>query len=146
MSWMTWAACRYPRRKEQGISMKVDFTFKHVDSSDALMEYALERCEKIEKFELNPMDVHFLVSMLKHDCTIEVHVEEGRRKFKASATSNDFYRSVEMVMNKLSRQMSKDKRRLKAHKNPERSRYGKIARLNESLELDFTAPPIRNVG
>jgi putative sigma-54 modulation protein len=143
---MTWKAFRSPRRKDKGISMKVDFTFKHIDSSEALMEYALERCEKIEKFELNPMDVHFIVSMEKHECMIEVHVEEGRRKFKASAASNDFYRSVEMVMNKLSRQMSKDKRRLKAHKNPERSNYGKLARLNESLEPDYTARPLRKVS
>ena len=73
--------------------MKVGFTFKHVDTSDALLEYASERCEKIEKFELNPMDVQFIISTLKHECIVEVHVEEGRRKFKASASSDDFYRS-----------------------------------------------------
>jgi putative sigma-54 modulation protein len=126
--------------------MKVDFTFKHVDSSDSLMEYAQERCEKIEKFELNPMDVHFIISMQKHECIVEVHIEEGRRKFKAMASSDDFYRSVEMVVNKLWRQMSKDKRRIKDHKNPERSHYGKIARLTESLEPDFTTRPLRKVG
>lgn len=134
--------------RERGIGfMKVDFTFKHVDTSESLMQYAIDRCEKIEKFELNPMDVHFIVSMIKHECTIEVHVEEGRRKFKASATSDDFYRSVEMVMNKLTRQMSKDKRRLKHHKNPDKSHYGKLARLNESLESDFaTDRPVRKVS
>ena len=126
--------------------MKVGFTFKHVDTSDSLMEYALDRCSKIEKFELNPMDVQFVVSMLKHDCIVEVQVEEGRRKFKAVASSPDFYRSVEMVVNKLSRQMSKDKRRLKAHKNVDRSHYGQIARLTPTLEHDFTARPVRKAG
>lgn len=126
--------------------MKVGFTFKHVDTSDSLMEYARERCEKIEKFELNPMDVHFVVSMNKHECIIDVYVEEGRRKFKASASSDDFYRSVEMVVNKLSRQMSKDKRRLKAHKNIERSSYGKIARLTPALEEDYANKPLRKTG
>ena len=127
--------------------MKVDFTFKHVDSSEALMTYAHDRIEKIGKFELNPMDVHFIISMVKHDCTVEVHLEEGRRKFKASATSDDFYRSVEMVVNKLARQLSKDKRRLKHHKNAEKSHYGKLARLNESLEPDFTLDrPLRKAG
>jgi ribosomal subunit interface protein len=120
--------------------MKVDFTFKHVDSSEALMHYAHERLEKIARFELNPMDVHFTVSMLRHECTIEVSVLEGRRKFKASATCDDFYRSVEMVVNKLWRQMSKDKRRIKAHKHPERSIYGKIDSLNEQLEFDVHRP------
>lgn len=127
--------------------MKVDFTFKHIDSSDALMEYAQDRIEKIEKFELNPMEVHFVISMQKHECIVEVSVIEGRRKFKANANSTDFYRSVEMVVNKLSRQMSKDKRRLKAHKSPERSSYGKIARLTPSLESDFVQErPLRKVG
>ncbi|HVK62590.1 MAG TPA: ribosome-associated translation inhibitor RaiA [Bdellovibrionales bacterium] len=127
--------------------MKVDFTFKHVDSSEALMEYAHQRLDKIEKFELKPMDVHFTISMQKHECTIEVSVIEGRRKFKAVGTSNDFYRSMEMCVNKLHRQLSKDKRRLKEHKNPERSNYGKIARLNEQLEPDFTPhKPLRRTG
>jgi len=126
--------------------MKVDFTFKHVDASEALVAYATGRCEKIEKFELKPMDIHFIVSMVKHECTVEVFVEEGRRKFKASATSNDFYRSVEQVINKLTRQMSKDKARVKAHKNPENSNYGKMARLSPSLEPDFIPRPLRKTG
>lgn len=126
--------------------MKVGFTFKQIDSSDSLMDYARERCEKIAKFELNPMDVHFIMSMQKHECIVEVHVEEGRRKFKASASSEDFYRSVEMVVNKLTRQMSKDKRRLKAHKNPERSNYGQLARLTPALEMNFEARPLRKTG
>jgi ribosomal subunit interface protein len=117
--------------------MKVDFTFKQIDTSEALQQYTLERLEKIAKFELNPMDIHFTVSMLKHECTIEVSVLEGRRKFKAEATCDDFYRCADMVVNKLWRQLSKDKRRLKGHKNPEKSVYGQIARLNGQLESDF---------
>ncbi len=126
--------------------MKVDFTFKHVDSSEPLMEYARDRVEKITKFELNPMDVHFVVSMERHECIVEVSVMEGRRKFKATGSSDDFYRSVEMVVNKLMRQMSKDKRRLKHHKNAERSHYGKIARLTETLEPNFTTKPLRKAS
>ncbi len=128
--------------------MKVDFNFKHVDSSDALMDYASERMEKLTRFELKPMDVQFTVSMeSRHECKIEVHVVEGRRKFKAEAVSDDFYRSVEMVINKLSRQLSKDKGRVKHHKDAERSSYGKIARLNEQLEIDYAlAKPLRKAS
>ena len=105
------------------------------------MEYAQDRIDKIGKFELNPMDVHFVISMNKHECIVEVSVLEGRRKFKALAISDDFYRSVEMVVNKLTRQMSKDKRRVKGHKNPEKSVSGKIARLTPTLESDFAIRP-----
>lgn len=128
--------------------MQVDFTFKHVDQSEALMEYATERMEKLTRFELKPMDAHFTVSMeSSHECKIEVYVFEGRRKFKAEAVSDDFYRSVEMVVNKLQRQLSKDKGRVKHHKNADKSSYGKIARLNEQLEPDFTIThPLRKAG
>ena len=127
--------------------MKVDFTFIHVDTSEAHMQYAQERLEKIEKFELKPMDVRFTVSMHDHECIVEVSVLEGRRKFRAEGVSDDFYRSVEMVVNKLTRQLSKDKSRVKNHKNPERSVYGKIARLNDQLEPDYTLEkPLRKVG
>lgn len=118
--------------------MKVDFSFKQVDASEALVQYASERVAKIAKFELNPMDVHFTVSMLKHERSVDVDLVEGRRKFKAHATADDFYRAVEMVINKLTRQLSKDKRRMKHHKNPERSTYGQIARLTPELDTDFS--------
>lgn len=113
------------------------------------MEYAQDRIDKISRFELKPMDIHFIISMLRHECIVEVHVDEGRRKFKASASSDDFYRSVEMVINKLWRQMSKDKRRLKGHKNVERSTHGKLNKLNEQLEFaegTFTNRPVRKAG
>ncbi|MEK7355249.1 MAG: ribosome-associated translation inhibitor RaiA [Bdellovibrionota bacterium] len=126
--------------------MKVDFTFKHVDVSDSLMEYARERLAKLEKFELKPMDVHFTISMQKHECIIDVSMIEGRRKFKAEAISDDFYRSVEMVINKLWRQLSKDKRRLKHHKSPERSAEGELSRLNEQLEPPYLSDKFRKVG
>lgn len=126
--------------------MKVDFSFKHVDVSDSLMEYAQERLEKLEKFELKPMDVHFTVSMHKHECIVECAMIEGRRKFRAEAVSDDFYRSVEMVINKLWRQLSKDKRRLKHHKNQERSAEGELSRLNEQLEPPYLSDKLRKVG
>jgi len=128
--------------------MRVEFNFKHVDQSEALIEYATDRMEKLTRYELKPMDVQFTVSMeSSHECKIEVFVLEGRRKFKAEAVSDDFYRSVEMCVNKLSRQLSKDKGRVKHHKNADKSSYGKIARLNEQLEIDYTIEkPLRKVG
>lgn len=119
--------------------MKVDFAFKNVDSSDLLMNYMLERLDKLERFELNPMDVHVLVSMVRHECCVEVSMQEGRRKYKASSVSDDFYRSVEMCVNKLQRQLGKEKRRMHDlnHRKPDRSHEGKLSRLTPKLESDF---------
>lgn len=117
--------------------MKVEFAFRNIESSDLLMQYADERLGKIERYELDPMDVHITVSMLRHECQIEMHVQEGRRKYKATAVSDDFYRSVEMAVNKLYRQLSKEKRRIHdlKHRRPEQTHEGKLARLSPSLGI-----------
>ncbi len=119
--------------------MKVDFAFKNVDSSDLLMDYMVDRLDKLERFELNPMDVHVLVSMMRHECCIEVSMQEGRRKYKATAVSTDFYRSVEMCVNKLQRQLSKERRRQHDinQRRRDQSVEGKLARLTPQLESDF---------
>ena len=120
--------------------MKVGFVFRSVDSSEALIGYLTERLEKLERFELNPMDVHVVVSMVRHECSIEVTMTEGRRKYKAIGVSDDFYRSAEMCANKLQRQLSKERRRTHDmnQRRPERSVEGKIARLTPRLESDYS--------
>lgn len=120
--------------------MTVDFTFRNVDSSDLLMAYMTDRLEKLDRFEVKPMEVHVVVSGQRHECQVEVTILEGRRKYKAIATTNDYYRSCEMCVNKLQRQLSKEKRRIRHHKNPEKSSYGKLQRLTPQLESDFTKP------
>ena len=120
--------------------MKVDFAFRNVDSSDLLMNYMRERLEKIERFEMNPMGVYVVVSMVRHECSIEVTLQEGRRKYKANSVSDDFYRSVEMCVNKLQRQLSKERRRKHDlnQRRPEKSAEGKLAQLNPQMEVDYT--------
>lgn len=119
--------------------MKVEFVFRNVDSSDLLMNYMKDRFEKLERFEMNPMGVHVTVSMMRHECHIEVTIQEGRRKYKAISVSDDFYRSAEMCVNKLQRQLSKERRRqhdLK-QRRPERSNEGKLAQLNPRMEFPY---------
>ena len=119
--------------------MKVGFAFRNVDSSDLLMDYMTERLEKLGRFELNPMDVHIVVSMVRHECSIEVTMTEGRRKYKANAVSDDFYRSAEMCVNKLQRQLSKERRRQHDinQRRPDQSVEGKLARLTPQLDSDY---------
>ncbi|CAN5485953.1 hypothetical protein BH10BDE1_BH10BDE1_25070 [soil metagenome] len=119
--------------------MKVGFAFRSVDSSEALMAHMSDRLEKLERFELNPMDVQVIVSKSHHDCSVDVTMTEGRRKYKAVAVSDDFYRSVEMCVNKLQRQLSKERRRKHDinHRRPDQTAEGKLARLTPSLESDY---------
>jgi len=97
--------------------MKVEFTFLHVDSSDTLKSHTIEKLHKIDNFEYKPMDIHIVISQLRHECIAEINVLEGRRKFQAKATSNDYYKSVDKAVEKLRKQLSRGKRRMKHHKH-----------------------------
>ncbi|MCM2282411.1 MAG: ribosome-associated translation inhibitor RaiA [Bdellovibrionaceae bacterium] len=126
--------------------MKLEYTFLHIDSSDALVEHFESRFGKLLKFELKPMDVQVVFSMERHECMVDVNILEGRRKFKASGVSNDFYRSVDMVVNKLLRQMSKERRKLRDHKNADASHNGKLNRLQPDLAPDYVRPALRKAS
>lgn len=126
--------------------MKLEYTFLHVDASEALVEHFESRFAKLLKFELKPMDVDVVFSMERHECIVDVHILEGRRKFKATGVSNDFYRSADMVVNKLLRQMSKERRRLREHKNVDASHEGKLNRLQPDLAPDYSRAPVRKAS
>lgn len=97
--------------------MKLEYTFLHVDTSESLVDYFESKFEKLLKFEMKPMDVHVIFSGQRHECIVDVQIMEGRRKYKAQGISGEFGRSVDMVVNKLFRQMSKEKKKLKDHKH-----------------------------
>ena len=132
--------------------MKVEFTFLHVDSSDALKERALEKLHKIDSFEYKPMEVSIVISHLRHECVVVINVLEGRRKFQATASSNDFYKSVDKAVEKLRKQMKKGKRRMKNHKhhnhidNLYAINVGKTHELEREFEVEFNEFIYKNAG
>ncbi len=123
--------------------MKVEFTFLHVDSSDALKSRAIEKLHKVDSFEHKPMDIHLTISQLRHECIVEINALEGRRKFQATASSNDFYKSVDKAVEKLKKQMTKGKRRMKNHKHHNHIdnlypiKGGKTRELEREVEDEF---------
>jgi putative sigma-54 modulation protein len=116
--------------------MQVQFTFRQVDSSTALREYTQEQLERIERFLLceSRWQVHF--SMGRYDCQVDVTVSGPWGYFRATGCADDFYHAVDLAAEKLGRQFQKRKEQLQSHKKPERSREGRLDRVNEALEYD----------
>jgi ribosomal subunit interface protein len=118
--------------------MKVSFTFKNVHQSQALKEAAEDKLAKIAHFENRPMDVHLVVTMDGPDCRIEASVKEGKRRFQAHAVDSGFYQALDLCMDRIFRQVSKTKRRIRSHRRFEKSTSGQIAALRPDLGTDFT--------
>lgn len=119
--------------------MKVDFAFKRIDTSEALMQYALGKVDRLQKWELKPNQGHMTFSMQRHECIAELTIVGQETRFHASATAEDLYAAVDDVIEKIGHQMMKTKERIQHHKRPEfSSEYTLEHLVKEDLTPDFT--------
>lgn len=93
--------------------MKVHFTGRHVELSDALKQHAQGRLEKLASFLDNIIDVHVIFSVEKqHRHIAEITLKTRSSSLVASSESQDMYTSLNQAAEKLEAQAHKslDKR------------------------------------
>ncbi|MCB0413743.1 MAG: ribosome-associated translation inhibitor RaiA [Bdellovibrionales bacterium] len=115
--------------------MRLECHFKSIDFSQSLVEYAEERFSKVEKYEMKPVFIQVTFSAQRHKKTAEVNIQGFNVHYKAIAQSDDFYGSVDKVLQKIIGQMSKQKKKVQRHKNFQKSHQGRIEQMNDQLEV-----------
>jgi ribosomal subunit interface protein len=117
--------------------MQWKFTFKQVDSSMALQTYSQDTFEKISGLLLKESQWHVFYSIGKFDFSVEVFVTNSHGRFKAKAVSKEsLYIAVDSAADKLSKQFQKHKEKMQDHAKYDRSRQGRLERVNRLLEYD----------
>jgi putative sigma-54 modulation protein len=96
--------------------MKSDFAFKHMSTSDAVIEHAQQGLEKLHKYELKPVHAHWVFSVQRHEHTAEVILTGPDVRFQAKATSDDMYDAIDLAVHKVGKQLAKRKDRVTEHK------------------------------
>jgi len=96
--------------------MQVSTTFRHTEPSDALKSYAEEKLERIKKYIDEPItaQVYLTVEKIRH--TAGITITAKGITIKASEETNDMYSAIDMVLDKIERQLRRYKERIKAHK------------------------------
>ncbi|MDP2876616.1 MAG: ribosome-associated translation inhibitor RaiA [Holophaga sp.] len=87
--------------------MKVIFTGRHVEVSDALRDFAEERIEKMTSYLDDLIDVHVTLSVEKHRHAAEVSIKTRGGDFLASTETDDMYASLSQALDKLETQAHK---------------------------------------
>src|SRR6185437_816 len=116
--------------------MQSHFTYKRMQSSSKLSEYAGHRAGKLEKYEIKPIeDIHFVFHKpVKGECCVELTVAAAEFSGRAKASGDNFYDAVDKVINRMGRQMARTKSKITHHKSPLRSAQGKFNQLNRAME------------
>jgi putative sigma-54 modulation protein len=110
--------------------MNVTITFRHMEPSEAIKEYARSKVSKLQKHLRQPMTARVTLSLDKLEHSAEVQIASGSQRVEAKEVSDDTYASIDAVLDKLDRQVrgakgatqSKRRRRgetLRGGRNPE---------------------------
>jgi len=89
--------------------MKTEYVFLHLDHSDALQDYAEKRIQKLSKFEMSPAHCQWIFSAQRQERNVELIVAGKGTRLTAKASSEDLYKSVDLVVDKMFKQMEKKK-------------------------------------
>lgn len=117
--------------------MQVHFTFRKVESTDALKKHVQKRLEKLEKYIRYPLEVHVTLSVDRpyHSAEITLHAEH--RALVAEATTKDLYESIDRVAEKIEIQLKKERERRKGHKSAHLATRPTALRLARDVDADL---------
>jgi putative sigma-54 modulation protein len=99
--------------------MQLSTTFRHMDASQAVREYAAEKLEKIRKyFNKDPISAHAVFSVergFNHVADINITLPNGI-VINAKETTEDMYSSIDLAAARIERQVRKWKEKIRDHK------------------------------
>lgn len=96
--------------------MQVTVTFKHMNSTEALRSYAAEKSERLAKYLVEPVEVHWFLSVEKIRHIAEATIVAKDVSIKACEVAEDMYSAIDMALEKLEKQVRKHKEKVKNHK------------------------------
>jgi putative sigma-54 modulation protein len=96
--------------------MKTTFTFRHMDSSADLKAHTEGKLERLERFEDREMTVQVTFEVDNYRKAVEFQCAGSHGTFVSSETTDDMYESIDLAIDKLDRQLARDKEKRKHHK------------------------------
>lgn len=97
--------------------MQIAVTFRHMESSDALRSYAEEKLARVKKYIEEPIDAQVVLSVqrkINHRAEV-VMVAKGLT-MKSTESKEDMYAAIDLMVDKIERQLKRYKDKLKRHK------------------------------
>ncbi len=97
--------------------MKFSVTFRKMDPTDAIKQYAEEKVKKIKRFFPDPINANVVLALERYqhraDVTITLH---NGLMLKGSNISDDMYSSIDLAMTKIEKQVRRYKDKIRSHK------------------------------
>ncbi|MFI0435451.1 MAG: ribosome hibernation-promoting factor, HPF/YfiA family [Parachlamydiaceae bacterium] len=93
----------------------IQITGRHVEVTEAMKDYALEKISKIERFMNRIIDVNVIMDIQRVDHRVEIILKLGNTKITSKASTTDMYVSIDQAVDKLETQILRYKSKLQDH-------------------------------
>jgi putative sigma-54 modulation protein len=113
--------------------MKINVTGRRFDLTDAVKQRATTEIERLNKFFDNIISANLVMSQEKHRIHGELTMNVSRSKLVAKAATKDPLATIEMVTDKMAKQLKKHKGKLKDRQQE------KVAEMKAEVDLDTGA-------
>jgi putative sigma-54 modulation protein len=85
--------------------MNISITFRQMEGTEAMKTHAHDKVSKLQKFLRQAMTAHVTLAVEGLDHVADVRIQSGSNTFHANERRTDMYASLDMVIDKLERQI-----------------------------------------
>jgi putative sigma-54 modulation protein len=96
--------------------MQINITFRHVEPSDALKNYAIEKVDRLKKYFDGLVEGHVVLGLEKIRHIAEVTLQANGTRVTGREETADFHSAIDNVVDKLERQLVRYKEKIKRHR------------------------------
>src|SRR3954463_10521773 len=97
--------------------MSCDITGRHIEITDPIRKFATDRVERLRGIADEVLESHFILTVEKHQRHIaEVNIKTRHDFYHGEEVSTDMYTSIAAVLDKVEKQILKDKGRVATRK------------------------------
>lgn len=122
--------------------MQVSVTFRHMEPTEALKEFAAEKVARIEKFIHTSTDAHVVLSVEKYMHKADILIKAHGVMMRGQEKSEDMYSSIDGAVDKIERQVKRYRNKLTNHKPREGQAYKVTLNYLEALREPEPKPAL----
>ena len=98
------------------LPMNLTVTGHHVDVTSSMRNYVTEKMERLQRHSENLFGIHVILSVEKVRQKAEATIEVAGTKLYADTTEPDMYAAIDLLTDKLDRQLIRHKEKQKKHR------------------------------
>jgi putative sigma-54 modulation protein len=115
--------------------MHTSVTFKNFDSSENLKSYVGDKLDRFDKYLYNPAEAKVVLSVEKFRHMAEINIIGDRLSIHGKEVTDDMYSAIDIVLDKLEKQIKKNKQKNRKHRSGSKSRTKDLL-AEDSLHLE----------